>query len=173
MKSIGKKIVLLSFLTLTFCNQKKEKVEIKQEVTEESDKFCFELGSTTGFYTRRLIDNEKMEVLYSKIRKGDTLAYIKCEEIYMLSGHAGAFLSYSIEMANKRKYPRAYYDVYNYLHGIDNNYIESSEFIEVGLSKLNPETRNMAFSYLKKAASMGHKKAIEELKKYDSKGNLK
>jgi hypothetical protein len=76
-------------------------------------------------------------------------------------------------MANKTSLPLAYYDVYESLHSIDNNYLESSKFVEVGLSKLDPETRNLAFSYLKKAAAKGHKDAVEELKKYDSLGNLR
>ena len=172
------KIILVAtfFILLTFCNKKKEvPLTVKKEsnLIDKEEPSPSYLDSPNGKYLDELFDSKKIYSLRKKMINGNNKAYFKVKDIYMFSGQGIGFTDMAIIMANKTSFPQAYYDVYESLHGIDNNYLESSKFIEVGLSKLDPETRNLAFSYLKKAAAKGHKDAIKELKKYDSKGDLR
>lgn len=164
MKTTKTRLVLIIILSLfiTFCTNKKVKKPVIKKIEKPKE-----------VYWNELSDYKKMNEMSNRMILGDTVAYYKINDYYYLGGHAAGFIIVALEMANKNSYPPAYFEVYQGFHAIDNNYRNGSTFVEVGLSKLDPESRNLAFSYLKKAAAKGHKKAIEELKKYDSRGNLR
>ena len=59
------------------------------------------------------IKNEKLIIeLLDKTNKGDTLAYNEVFHYYYLESLPNKILSYSLYMANKYNYPKAYYNVY-------------------------------------------------------------
>lgn len=170
-------LVIVIAISLTFCNKSKEVIKplVKKEsiqVSEKSKEPCV-FDSPNQVYLSKLSDVTKMYALRKKMISGDSEAYYEMKDIYYLSGRGDGFTYMALIMANKTGFPDAFFEVYRSLHGIDTNGWEIANEVESGLRKLDPETRNLAFSYLKKAAAKGHKDAIEELKKYDSKGNLK
>lgn len=95
------------------------------------------------------------------IEKGDLEAYYDLEKglIHQSPTFEFDYLPYSLYMANKYHYADAYYSVYwslTFFHPSGD------------LDSLDAETRELAISYLKKAARKGLAVATDELQEYDS-----
>lgn len=128
--------ILFSFIIFISCNEKNE-IQIESNISNDSIK-------TNDFYSKLYDDKEYMDSLYNKIEKeGDTLAYNSANSISSLSGHFGELYLYQQIMAVKYKYPKAYFDMFNYMHLSD-----------------NADLRKLSVYYLLKACEMGNKRAI-------------
>ena len=129
-----KNILLSVFIafTLLSCNRKNESVDEKIVINET-----------------RPISELKNLVLSC----GDTLAYKELEIAFIHEKWPGELLLYSIYMANKYQFPRAYFDVYYYTF---NTYMDSLGIIDDDANKL-------AIEYLKKGAELKDPQSIREL----------
>ncbi len=116
--------------------------------------------------TKNISNEEKFDIynpslkkdLDDAIIKGDTLSYNRAFKLFLTHNYNKEFLFYSMIMAEKNKYKRAYYDTYMLLHSIndDNGYNYNSRMSEY---------------FLLKAYESGDKSASEDVKwKYKEKG---
>ena len=93
---------------------------------------------------------------------GDVDAYYELEIAYMDYKH-GEFYIYAKQMADKHNYPQAYYDTYFQLLKYTDNPNST-----LSLDSCSNETKKIALQYLHKAAELGFKPALEELKNISS-----
>lgn len=94
-------------------------------------------------------DSLKKAVLLS----GDTTAYYDLSNLYLDKKYQEEFLLYAIIMANKYRYPQAYFDVFNC--------IMNAFFTEI--SSIDEQSAKLGIEYLFKAADKGHHQAKELL----------
>ncbi len=78
------------------------------------------------------------------LMKGDTVAYNELITAFMNEKHEEENLIYSIIMAHRYNYPRAYFETYRYLIQILESYGKTT----------NEKTKEMAIKYLKKAVEL-------------------
>lgn len=91
------------------------------------------------------------------LSKGDTIAYIELRIAYFnVDYYEEEFLLYSIIMADKYNYPKAYYYVYKCLTSI-------FEWHHYG--KIDEKTKNLALKYLKEGAELNDSESTNELSK--------
>lgn len=169
--------ILLLLIFIFACNKKQsselstskniaKKINIKIENKDAVDK------STTpiNYFNEKFNDKEKLNVLIEKaLVKADTVAYWELWSTYNLSKHNKEFLYIALFMANNNDYPKAYFDVYDNLM-LTNILINNTR--KRNFNNFDFETRNLAFSYLKKAAAKGYQGAKDQLKNYDENGIL-
>lgn len=126
-------MLLLLFIS---CN---EKIDFNSKMSKLKDSL-----SPNDFYVELYNDKEYMDSLFNKIEKhGDTLAYNTANSISSLSGNFDELYFYQQIMAIKYKYPKAYFDMFNYMHLSD-----------------NVDLRKLSVYYLLKSCEMGYKRAI-------------
>ncbi len=107
----------------------------------------------------RPIDELKKLVL----SKGDTLAYKELRIAYFnVEYYEQEYLIYSIIMADKYKFPRAYYYVYLSLTSIFERYHYAG--------KIDEKTRVLAIKYLKEGVELNDKQSTNELSKLYEEG---
>lgn len=123
-------------------------------------------SSTASVFTKSFNDSENIKKLYKNIsEKGDTIAYNNLEKIYFLSGHRLDFLYVSIEMSNKYKYHRAYYDTFTCLYRLNNDDDDSGKWVFDKSTDI--ETLTYALENLKKASFLGNKQARQIIELYN------
>ena len=140
-------IILVIFLFLAACCQKKEK--------------------TLFSSMNQPLENPK-ELRKAVIEKGDTSAYYSLFMMYLDFQYPEEILFYSLIMADKYNYPDAYFDVFSCLTDVNRYYEKDND--DWSLDSLNNDLREMAVKYLIKAADKGHKQAKEVLEDYYLKG---
>lgn len=90
------------------------------------------------------------------ISKGDTTAYYELSIAYLnVDYYKQEYLLYSIVMADKYNYPRAYYDVY---HGLTSIF-ERHHYA----GKIDEKTKNLAMKFLKGGVELNDKQSTHEL----------
>lgn len=94
---------------------------------------------------------EKLKELV--LSKGDTTAFNELAIAFFNQDHKEEYLIYSVIMANKYHFPRAYYQVYNCLTSV----CESSNII------IDKETMELAIKYVKKGAELKDGDALMRL----------
>jgi TPR repeat protein len=108
-------------------------------------------------------NKERMKkMLDSAIINADTLSYQQAFKDFIVSEHSQEFLYYSIKMAKRNNYPRAYFDTYTILNILDkrNGYLSQSD-------------KNEALFYLLKAYEKGDINAKYKLDELYTKKNNK
>ncbi|MGI9650149.1 hypothetical protein [Chryseobacterium sp. RLHN22] len=108
-------------------------------------------------------NKERMKkMLDSAIINGDTISYQEAFKDFIVSEHSQEFLYYSIKMAKRNNYPRAYYDTYTILNILDKRkgYISKSD-------------KNEALFYLLKAYEKGDINAKHKLHELYTEKNIK
>lgn len=108
-------------------------------------------------------NKERMKkILDSAIINADTLSYQQAFKDFIVSEHSQEFLYYSIKMAKRNNYSRAYYDTYTILNILDkrNGYLSQSD-------------KNEALFYLLKAYEKGDTNAKHKLNELYTKKNIK
>ena len=102
-----------------------------------------------------VIDDKKyITELIGNIERGDTIAYNEGFSGLRYTWPTHAFLIYSLKMANKYDYPKAYYDVYFLL-----SQSNTGEY----LTDMDNKTRDLALYYLLKSYEKGYSYAEKEL----------
>jgi TPR repeat protein len=102
---------------------------------------------------------------YGKIvLNGDTDAYYAVHVEYMNFHYPEESLFYALVMANKYDYQEAYFDVFECLYDLNNEYQHANEGWR--LDSLDETSRKMALEYLVKATEKGHKQSKEILGEY-------
>jgi len=91
--------------------------------------------------------NELKELV---LTKGDTVAYDELDIAFMNQKYREEYLLYSIIMADKYNYPRAYFQVY---------YCLTSAF-EHHVGPIDIKTKDLALKYLKKGVDMNESASI-------------
>jgi hypothetical protein len=99
---------------------------------------------------------------------GDTSSY-EALRIAYLDKSDFEFLPWALYMANRFKYPQAYFDVYYSLFSMGCIDCSIDELDRWSLNKLDQKTRMMALEYLEMAKNMGHVQAREILVIYHQK----
>lgn len=108
-------------------------------------------------------NKERMKkMLDSAIINADTLSYQQAFKDFIVSEHSQEFLYYSIKMAKRNNYPRAYFDTYTILNILDkrNGYLSQSD-------------KNESLFYLIKAYEKGDINAKYKLDNLYTKKNIK
>ncbi|SUX48478.1 hypothetical protein [Chryseobacterium indoltheticum] len=108
-------------------------------------------------------NKERMKkMLDSAIINADTLSYQQAFKDFIVSEHSHEFLYYSIKMAKRNNYPRAYFDTYTILNILDkrNGYLSQSD-------------KNESLFYLIKAYEKGDINAKYKLDDLYTKKNIK
>ena len=166
-----KTYILLFFVFCSISCSKQKKIN-KEILTKNKEMKISEVSnsSTNTYLDKYNNKNKVLELTNLSLKKGDTISYKELWAIYHCSGHNNEFLPIAITMANKYKYAQAYFDVYTNLERI-NHFINHSKN-EDSLNDLDLETRVLAYSYLTKAASIGHLIAKQRLLLFDNKGLL-
>jgi hypothetical protein len=100
-----------------------------------------ELCSVITFNNTRPIEELKQLVL----TKGDTVAYDELAIAFMDENFDEEYLIYSIVMADKYNYPRAYYKVYECLTEV---------FEHHGSNQIDEATKELAIKYLKRGVEL-------------------
>jgi hypothetical protein len=96
---------------------------------------------------------------------GDIDAYNSLSIAYLDYSFQEEFLLYAMIMANKYKYPQAYFDVFTCL----------TDIYFADISKIDEETANLAIEYLLKAYNKGHHQAkdmVEEFSIVNNQNNI-
>lgn len=124
--------ILLIITTLISCIQKEDKIKSLEVIS---------MNNT------RPIDELKELVL----SKGDTAAFNELEVAYLNEKNEEEYLLYSLVMANKYNYPRAYFQVY---------YCLTSVF-DHSVGEIDEETKNTALKYLKKGVDLNDLESIK------------
>lgn len=104
-------------------------------------------------------DNADIELKRKILEKGDIEAYQDLG-IKLLDEDKAYLLSYSLVMANKYDYSKAYYDVFEILM------TSNGCSVDYDLSCLDDLTKNMMLKYLRKAIEKGDKTASKILLDY-------
>ncbi|MGE5436665.1 MAG: hypothetical protein ACM3O3_05505 [Syntrophothermus sp.] len=94
--------------------------------------------------------NELKELV---LLKGDTVAYDELETAFMNEKYKEEYLIYSMIMANKYNYPRAYFQVYYCLVSI----------YEHHLGTIDLETKTLALKYLRRGVELKECQSTKEL----------
>jgi len=94
--------------------------------------------------------NELKELVLSK---GDTAAYDELHTAFMNEKHVEEYLLYSIVMANKYNYHRAYFQVYDCLTSV----------FKYDVGEIDNETKALAIKYLKKGVQLNDPESIKYL----------
>ena len=108
-------------------------------------------------------NKERMKkMLDSAIINADTLSYQQAFKDFIVSEHSQEFLYYSIKMAKRNNYPRAYFDTYTILNILDkrNGYLSQSD-------------KSESLFYLIKAYEKGDINAKYKLDNLYTKKNIK
>ncbi|MDQ8141012.1 hypothetical protein [Chryseobacterium sp. CFS15] len=102
------------------------------------------------------------KLLDNAIINGDTISYQEAYKDFIISEHSQEFLYYSIKMAKRNNYTRAYFDTYTILNILDkrNGYLSQSD-------------KNEALFYLLKAYEKGDINAKYKLDELYTKKNKK
>lgn len=102
------------------------------------------------------------KLLDNAIINGDTISYQEAYKDFIISEHSQEFLYYSIKMAKRNNYTRAYFDTYTILNILDkrNGYLSQSD-------------KNEALFYLIKAYEKGDINAKYKLDELYTKKNNK
>ena len=102
------------------------------------------------------------KMLDSAIINADTLSYQQAFKDFIVSEHSQEFLYYSIKMAKRNNYPRAYFDTYTILNILDkrNGYLSQSD-------------KSESLFYLIKAYEKGDINAKYKLDNLYTKKNIK
>ncbi|MFZ4929542.1 hypothetical protein [Chryseobacterium sp. Mn2064] len=139
-------IVFCITASIVSCNQKERKVIDKGTESEKT----FKINDTKSDSLKILLNNI--------IKKGDTLSYNKAYKTFTVYGDKREFLYYSMMMADKYNYKRAFYNTYMLIQsiGIEYEYDTKSKIGEY---------------YLLKAYEMEDKFAIQDVE-YIYKGKL-
>ena len=129
-----KLIYILSLITICFfsCKQKTEKPIVV----------------LTMNHTRPI--NTLKELVLSK---GDTTAYNELHTAFMNEKHVEEYLLYSIIMANKYNYHRAYFQVYFCLTSV----------FKYDVGEMDDETKTLAIKYLKKGVELNDPESTKYL----------
>jgi len=99
------------------------------------------------------ISTDSLNVLLDKsILKGDTNSYNSVASYYFIRSDYSAFLNYSLLMANKHHYNKAYYDVYFIL-----------THPHWGEKIIDSTTKSMSDRYLLESSKLGYNEAINEI----------
>lgn len=149
---IGGFIVLL---TLFSCNKKVQKNNSNEKKTHSQ-----------VLYEHSLLKE-------NIITKGDTISYKKLYELYENDNKIEDMFVFSMTMANKYKYPKAYFDVFDILIGIpliNNNENIDQNCYDTGYNCLDEETKKIAIIYLKEAVYKGDLEASNHVVNYYNKG---
>jgi len=86
------------------------------------------------------------------LSKGDTVAYNELETAFMNEKYSEEYLLYSIVMADKYNYHRAYFHVYNCLTSV----------FEFNVGEIDEATKALAIKYLKKGAELNDPESTKE-----------
>ncbi|EJL71485.1 hypothetical protein [Chryseobacterium populi] len=145
---IFKSIVLSIFLLSTFSCNKKEHI-----ITEQKNE------DIVNSENNRFIPNDSINTLLKNaLQKGDTLSYNKAYHYFAIYHYKKEFLYYSMTMANKYQYGKAYFDTHYFLRFLNH---------ENGLET----NTNLIDYYLLRAYEVGNKDAKEVVnEKYLNKG---
>jgi TPR repeat protein len=87
------------------------------------------------------------------LTKGDTLAYDELEIAFLHEKYREEYLIYSIIMADKYNYPRAYFQVYHCLTSAFENHN----------GVIDEATKKMALNYLQKGVDLGECQSTKKL----------
>jgi len=98
-------------------------------------------------------DTRSIDKLKELALKGDTIAYDELEVALMNDKYKEEYLIYSMVMANKYRYPRAYFQVY---------YCLTSTF-EHHSGLIDEKTKILAIDYLKKGVELKECQSVKEL----------
>jgi hypothetical protein len=143
-KTLLKNIFYVAIGTLTFsCNSNTEKI-----------------NSTATTTDTQILDKQlRNELLEKAINLGDTLSYDKAASMSFQNNDYSGFYFYSMMMANKYNYSRAYYDLYLIMgrKGLKINNVE--------MYSDDANSRKMANYFLIKSYELGLKEAFTDLKK--------
>ena len=94
--------------------------------------------------------NELKELV---LLKGDTAAYDELATAYLTDKYNEEYLLYSLVMANKYNYPRAYFQVYECLTSV----------CELRKMRIDEKTKALAIKYLKEGAELNERQSVIEL----------
>lgn len=97
-----------------------------------------------------LISNYKRSIIF----EGNKQSYDNLFIYYVDYPFSDEIFIYAFVMATKYNYPQAYFDLYSIISHVHVNDID----------KIDENTAELALHYLKKAASLGHHQAEEEIK---------
>jgi hypothetical protein len=100
------------------------------------------------------------------ICNGDTVVYNELLNIYSDDWNKEDFLSFSIIMANKYDYPKAYFDVFETLISLPNinaNICVSNNCLDNGFYCLDEKSKTLAIEYFINAVNKGDKYASKVL----------
>lgn len=139
-------LILCPVVVLFSCSNKNDNLKEDTEptitkndsITNESNPYMENYDNKTRM--KKLLDNA--------ITSGDTLSYQEAYKDFLVSEHSQEFLYYSIKMAKRNNYNRAYFDIYCILNLLDkkNGYLSESD-------------KNEALYYLLKAYEKGDSNA--------------
>jgi hypothetical protein len=151
-KHISKWMIIFTFLTLIICACKEnlyDKNNDKKLVKE------YTANDTLGLHYHPL---KAIKDLNGKLRnikeKGDTAAYNELSVAYFMANELHSFYYYSLIMANKYEYRKAYLDLYLAL---------SEPLTGQCFEELDPRTKQLAMFYLLKAYEGGELKALWDI----------
>jgi hypothetical protein len=133
-----KKILILNIIIMVlFFGCKKNEIVKTQNPIYQS-----------GYENKAILDS----LLRKAIILGDTIAYKRAYKEFQISGHNKEFLYFSIKMAERNNYLKAYFDVYQI--------IKVNDMIEKFDDK---KTSNIGLFYLIKAYKKGDKNSRDEI----------
>lgn len=162
MKKQECKLFIISILlVLVSCNKSK---------TETEDHLSTDKVTINNPYLR---DSTSMISIHSSltreiITQGSTEAYDNLYNLYMDNSQDAEMLPYALIMANKYNYPFAYYDVFELILIASKMYQNQDDLYN--LTTLDPQSRQIALSYLMKAYVRGSNNAKNIITEYIEKG---
>lgn len=150
-KKISRQFIFVIFILLILCNC---------EDDFHNDNRFNQNKDTLRYLTMndRFINENAVELARKNIFiKGDTSAY-KDLRIFYLDQPPGDFLPFALVMADKYKYPLAYFDVYSSIEL--KNYLTGEKLSKNNVSNKDYST---ALSHLKKGAELGDFQCIKTI----------
>lgn len=119
-----KRILLIPcYVSILFsCSKKYENISsINKKDTIETNSNPYLLNYENKQKIKKLLDNA--------IINGDTISYQEAYKDFIVSDNSQEFLYYSIKMAKRNNYSRAYFDTYSILNLLDkkNGYVSESD----------------------------------------------
>lgn len=135
-----KKCIYLLVIVIFIIACKKENLQESPNTTPSEEYF-------DEYHNEVMINDLKEKIIF----KGDTTAFWKLADIYMISGHQSEFLYYSLRIAEDYEYHEGYYIAYSILH------------TDV-INPTNENTNKLANYYLLKAYEEGNKSAKRNIK---------
>jgi TPR repeat protein len=145
-------LILILFFVLLECNESKN----------EAQRDNFEKTENIGMKGNNELVQSSFELKEKVIIEGDTAAYNSLSTA-SLDNSEESFLPWALIMANKYEYSQAFLDVYFCLNSMSSEFDKNNTR---SLKLLDNKTREMALSYLKKAADKKHPQAMSILGQY-------